>query len=393
VSGVGDAAAARLLGVEHSPTAIDLSVGEPDFDTPEAISRAGIEAIEAGETRYTPRLGFADLREAICARLTTEKRYEPAFEDVVVTAGGSPGVSIAIAATCRAGDTLIVPDPSWPNYELFATRLGAHCRRYRQRASTPLDLDEIESLVDSSTKLIVVNSPANPTGAIVSRDDLEVLVDLAQRRGLWILSDEAYESIVFDRRETFSPCALGGSERTFASYTFSKKYAMTGWRVGYLVTPPPFRRAALELHAAMSGCAPAMAQRAAMRALTDGQTAAEAMRVAFERRRNLALEVLSGSDLVDGEPEGAFYLWLNVQRSRHTGIDFTTLLARDADVVVSAGEVYTDASDHHVRVSFAASDDSLRLALQRVRSTVDRLAERDAHPSAECQPLAKPEVG
>jgi aspartate aminotransferase len=373
VTGVADAAAARLLGVDHSPTAIDLSVGEPDFDTPEAIRQAGIGAIETGITRYTPRLGFTELRDAIRARLAADKGYEPAFEDTVVTAGGSPGICIAIGAACKPGDSILIPDPSWPNYALFAGQWGVACRRYSQRASTALDLAEIESLVDTTTKMIIVNSPGNPTGGVVGRADVEALVELATRRRLWILSDEAYESIVFDGKEAYSPSALGGAERTFASYTFSKTYAMTGWRVGYLVHPEPFRRAALELQVTLTGCAPSMAQRAALHALAHGQADAEAMRLAYQRRRDLAIELLQGSDLVDGTPEGAFYLWLDVQRAGLSGVDFTALLAREADVVVSAGEVY--GSNRHVRVSIAASDEALRTALGRLRATLEQRAE------------------
>jgi aspartate/methionine/tyrosine aminotransferase len=387
MSSVRDAAAARLLGIEQSPTAIDLSVGEPDFDTPPEIRNAGARALADGATRYTPRLGLPELREAIRARLARDKGYEPAFEDTIVTAGGSPGTCVSIAAACQRGDTILIPEPSWPNYELFSARIGVGCRRYTQRASQPLDLDEIEALVDASTRLIVVNSPANPTGSVVSRADTEGLVELAERHRIWILSDEAYEGIVFGGLQAWSPCALGGMNRTFAAYTFSKTYAMTGWRVGYLLVPPSFRRSALELQATMTGCAPAMAQRAAEYALAHGGASAETMRRAYERRRDAAVATLDGTGLLDGVPEGAFYLWLDVERAGLTGLEFTTRLADEAEVVVSAGEAYSNRSDHHVRVSFAVDDEQLQRALERLRATVERFAVEDRHDTTRDSPV------
>jgi aspartate/methionine/tyrosine aminotransferase len=388
VTRIADAAASRLLGIEHSETAIDLSVGEPDFPTPEGVRAAGIRAIEADKTRYTPRLGLPELREAVRARLAREKAYEPAYEDTIVTAGGSPAICIAIAASCGRGDTILVPEPSWPNYDMFAAQLGVASRRYRQRPSSSLDLDEIDGLVYETTKLIVVNSPSNPTGAVVGRDDVERLVELAQRRGIWILSDEAYESIVYDGLQAWSPSALGGAEQTFAAYTFSKTYAMTGWRVGYLVVPARFRRAALELQATITGCAPAMAQHAAVYALEHAGSAAEAMRLAYSRRRDLAIQALDGAGVIDRIPEGAFYLWLDIGRTRRGGLEFTNLLAQNADVVVSAGEVYSSQSNHHVRVSFAVDDQHLLAALERIRATVERLAadsDLERHEAASAQ--------
>jgi aspartate aminotransferase len=368
-----DAAALRLLGVDHSPTAIDLSVGEADFETPRAIREAAVQALMAGETRYTPRLGLPELREAVCVRLERKKDYRPCFEDAVITAGASPAVCISIAAVCRSGDTILVPDPAWPNYQMFANRIGVGCRRYGFRASVELDLDELEALIDTTTRLVVVNSPANPTGALATRGELERLVAIAERRGIWILSDEAYDGIVFEGERAWSPCAVGGLERTFAAYTFSKTYAMTGWRVGYLVAPAAFRRAVLELQATMTGCAPAMAQRAAVFALEHGASYAETMRLAYEQRRDAALQQLRGTDLVDGVPRGAFYLWLTIDRTGMSGLELTQWLAREADVLVSAGEVYSDGSAPHVRVAFAVSDESLRRGLAAIRSAVGEL--------------------
>jgi aspartate/methionine/tyrosine aminotransferase len=379
---IADAAAGRLLGTPPPVGAIDLSVGEPDFATPNGIRDAANRTLAAGDTRYTPRLGFPELRDAVRARLARDKGYEPMFEDTVVTAGGSPAICIAIAATCASGSSIVLPDPSWPNYEMFAARIGVESRRYRQETGQHLDLDAIEALIDGSTKLIVVNSPSNPTGQVLTRAETEAFVELAARRDIWILSDEAYESIVFDGDSAWSPCAVGGLGRTFASYTFSKTYAMTGWRVGYLVVPPEFRRAALELQATMTGCAPTIAQRGAEYALANCDASVESMRLAYQQRRNFAVQELDGAALLDGAPRGAFYLWLNVSRTGMTGLEFTNWLRSEAGVVVSAGEVYSERSTHHVRASFAVSDERLGRALGRIRSGVEKLASDEARGAA-----------
>jgi aspartate/methionine/tyrosine aminotransferase len=379
---IADAAAGRLLGEPPPAGAIDLSVGEPDFDTPSGIREAASRAIAAGDTRYTPRLGLPELREAVRVRLASDKGYEPAYEDTVVTAGGSPAACIAIAASCAAGDSIVLPDPSWPNYEMFAARIGVASRRYRQDPGQELDLDEIDALIDGSTRLIVLNSPANPTGHVVTRSETEAIVELAARRNIWILSDEAYESIVFDGGRSWSPCAVEGLGRTFACYTFSKTYAMTGWRVGYLVAPPEFRRAVLELQATMTGCAPTIAQRGAVYAVAHCSASAESMRLAYQRRKDLAVQELEAAALLDGVPRGAFYLWLNVARTGMTGLEVTDWLRSEAGVVVSAGEVYSQRSPHHVRASFAVGDDQLRGALGRIRSGVEKLVSDGARGAA-----------
>jgi aspartate/methionine/tyrosine aminotransferase len=358
-------------------------VGEPAFDTPVGIREAAVRALAAGDTRYTPRLGFPELREAVRVRLARDKGFHPAFEDAVITAGGSPAACISIAATCQSGDTIVVPDPAWPNYDLFAARIGVGVRRYRYSASRELDLEEIDSLIDATTKLLIINSPANPTGAVATKEEMASLVELAARRTVWILSDEAYEGIVFDGERAWSPCALGGSDRTFAAYTFSKTYAMTGWRVGYLIIPSEFRRAALELQATMTGCAPSMAQRGAEHALRHCDEEAETMRRVHELRRNLALSQLDGSGIVDGTPRGAFYLWLSIERSGMTGQRFADWIWRQAGVRVSAGEVYSRAEPHHVRASFATDERSLGAGLGRIQSALDSLADGEAPPSGD----------
>jgi aspartate aminotransferase len=370
---VGDAALARVLAQGIVEAAIDLSGGEPDFPTPDHVGEAGLRAIREGETRYTPKVGLASLRELIVEKVRTRNGYTAAFEDVIVTGGGSPAVCIAIAASCTAGDNILVPDPGWPNYQIFAEQIGIECRRYRQLPSTPIDFEAIESLIDSRTRLLVWNAPSNPTGAMGANGEVETLVELAERHGLSLLSDEAYEDIYYEQPPT-SPSALGGAKRTFGCYTFSKTYAMTGWRVGYVTVPPTFRNQAIQFQTAINGCASSISQRAAEAAIAGPQTVVEERRLEYRRRRDKIVQELLGTQLLDGIPEGAFYLWLDVSASRHTGASFTAWLAEQTGILVSAGEVYSTHTNHHIRVSFAEAEELVVDALRQIRDGVEALS-------------------
>jgi aspartate/methionine/tyrosine aminotransferase len=369
-----DAALARVL-LKAPPGSIDLSGGEPDFATPSHIVDAGVRALTGGATKYTPRAGVESLREAIVEKLARRNGYEARVDDVIVTAGGTPATCIAIASTCSRGDAILGPDPGWPNYQLVADSIGIESRRYRQPPSGALDLDEIERLVDGRTKLIVVNSPSNPTGAMISRPDLTRLIELAERHRLAILADEAYEDIVFEG-EAVSPAAIGGTVDVFSCYTLSKSYAMTGWRVGYIVVPGSASRAAMRVQTAITGCASAMAQHAAEVAITGPQTFVSEMCSAYRRRRDLAVEILQRAKLIDAAPQGAFYLWVDVASSGLSGADFARALMTDRKVVVSAGDVYSTfpTPATHVRASFATAEENVLNAARELADAVQQAA-------------------
>jgi aspartate/methionine/tyrosine aminotransferase len=349
-------------------------VGEPDGPTPPALVEAGVAALRAGATRYTPRLGYATLRQAICAELAASG-YPATPDDVVVTGGGTPAVAIALGAACRPGDAILVPDPGWPNYEIFAGRFGLTTRRYRQDPApgVAFDLEEIEALIDGETRMIVITSPSNPTGGVADAELVGGLVALAERRDLLICSDEAYERIAFGRAPV-SPGALGGAARTFSCHTLSKTYAMTGWRVGWVVVPPAFRGPALEMQVAICGCASAMGQRAAEAALASEPPEVQAAIASYRRRRDLAVAALAGTRLLAAPPEGAFYLWLDVGATGLSGQEFADRLAAEHDVLVSAGEVYSVLQPGHVRISFATAEAQLLDGLGRLVALHDELA-------------------
>ncbi len=366
-SSVTDAALARVGSASGGGDAIDLSVGEPDVATPPRIVEAGIAALRAGETRYTPRAGYGSLRCLLADKLAQRNGYAADPDDIVVTGGGTPAVAIAIGAACRPGDGILLPDPSWPNYQVFAERLGLRISRYRQDPAegVAFDLDEIEALVDERTRMVVINSPSNPTGGVADERLVRGLVALAERHDLLICSDEAYEDIAFGVRP-LSPAAAGGKDRTFACYTFSKTYAMTGWRVGYVVVPPTHRQAALAMQISISGCASAMGQRAAEVAAGQEHPEVAQAVVAYRERRDRAVALLAEHGVPTPTPAGAFYLWVDVGASGLTGAAFTARLRDERGVLVSAGETYSEQQSSRIRVSFATEQSLLVEGLGRV---------------------------
>lgn len=372
-----EAALGRVIDIPDSPTMIDLSVGEPDIVTPPAIVEAGIAALRAGATHYTARRGEGPLRDLIVDKLARENDIRVGPDDLIVSSGGGAAVTIAIGGGCRPGDGILIPDPGWPNYELFALRMGLEPRRYRQDPSpgVALDLDEIESLIDERTRMIVLTSPSNPTGGMASPELVRGLVQLAESHDLLICSDEAYEAIVFEGKPS-SPAsrAAGGADRTFACFTFSKTYAMTGWRIGYVVVPPAYAQQAFAMQVTTSGSAPTVAQKAAQVALSTEQPEVTAAIAAYARRRERASAIAEAGGLLRSRPPGAFYLWLDVGRTGLSGQEFTNWLARERDVLLSAGEVYSESPAPHVRVSYATSEDLLVEGMNRLVAAVDELA-------------------
>lgn len=361
-----DAAVARLMNQAPTAGTLDLSVGEPDQTLPEVLLERAIASLRNGETGYTPKLGLASLRRAIAARLP-----QPVDDaDVVVTVGGTEAVAVAIAAACSAGDTVLIPDPAWPNYRVLAARLGVRVATYRQGADRGdfFDWPSITAALDSGARMIVVNSPSNPMAAVADAADLQRLVDLASAHGTMVLSDEAYESIVFDGTAAPSPLsAHGGHNVVFVARTFSKTYSMTGLRAGALISPPRFREAVAALHGTVVGCAPHTAQIVAEDALTALPDRGAELSAVYRERFALALERLGRwmpQSEIDGH--GGFYVWLD---GSHTGLSADELTARlgERGLRVSSGDVYTVGKSSAVRLALTASAEELERAFGVIR--------------------------
>ncbi|HEY0259993.1 MAG TPA: pyridoxal phosphate-dependent aminotransferase [Lacisediminihabitans sp.] len=369
-----DSAVARMMADAVGESELDLSLGEPDQPLPDELVRSAKDSFDRQLTGYTPKLGLAELRDLISNDVAASTGYSPSRDDVVVTVGGTEAVAVALVASCRAGDLALIPDPAWPNYRVLSEQLGISLQTYEQGPSGDgfLDLHSIERGLDDGARLVVVNSPSNPTGALASAGVLHRLVELVRAHDAYILSDEAYEAIVFAGGRAPSPLADGGEDVTFSARTFSKTYSMTGLRVGSLVSPPSFRTRVAAVHGTVVGCAPITAQLMAIEALRSLPGRGATMSAAYRARFEAASAVL-GPWMTEtaAEDNGGFYLWLDAGSTGRSSAELVEDI-RSRGVVVSAGEVYSPTSTGFLRVALSASDADLAAAFDVIRAVLER---------------------
>ncbi len=363
-------AAARARALEaQGRDIIHLEIGEPDFDTPPNVREAAKRALDAGLTHYGPPLGLPQLREAIAADATARKGFPVDPANVVVTPGAKPIMSFTLLALGEPGVEVLVPDPGFPIYESMATFAGATAVPVplRQEHDFRIDMDELRALVTDRTRLLIINSPHNPCGSVLTPDDLRAIADLAIERDLVVLSDEIYSRIVYDGEWRSIAALPGMAERTVVLDGFSKTWAMTGWRLGYAIVPPPFVPVFSRLMINTVSCTATFAQMAAVEALTGSQDAVDAMVEEFRARRSLVVDGLNALPGVTCRmPQGAFYAFPNV---RGTGLDGPALTERllvDAGVSVLSGTAFGRVGRDHLRVSYANSRVNITRALQRM---------------------------
>jgi aspartate/methionine/tyrosine aminotransferase len=347
---------------------IHLELGEPDFPTPPHVVAAVARAIADGRVRYTLSRGTPELRELICAKLAARNGIAADPGEVVVTSGGTTGVMTAFMAALDPGDGVLIPDPGWPAFELAATILRAEPIRYRLRPEDRHrpDLDEVAALAPRA-RLLVINSPSNPTGAVLDRDTLAGLLEIADRHGLTVVSDEVYEDIVFEG-EHVSVATLEHESPVITVFSLSKGYAMTGWRVGYTVAPPALTEAIVMAQEATIACPSAVAQHAAAAALSGPRDATLAMRDAYAARRDQAMRELRALRLSAVEPRGAFYALVDVGEADTYA--FARRLLAGTRVAVAPGETFGPAGAGTVRISLASAPDALREGIARLAATV-----------------------
>lgn len=352
---------------ERVPEIIHLEVGEPDFPTPPHVVEAAARAARDGYTKYTPSRGFLSLREALAAKLAERNRMVVSPDDIVVTTGGVTAVLEAILLLVDPGAAVLLPDPGWPNTEAMVALAGGRPVRYPldPGAAFAPDLEALGRIARrEGARVVYVNSPSNPTGAVFGPAVVERLCNLAGEIGFWIVSDECYESITFGQPH-LSPGAFA-PERTFAAFSFSKTYSMTGWRVGYLVTPPGLGAMAAKVQEPLVSCAAAISQKAAEAALTGPQDDAEAMVTAFRERRDLAVGLLEPSGLLLARPEGAFYALVDVTPSGRPSRDYARDLVAERGVAVAPGDTFGPSTAGAVRLSFAVNGHALGAGIARL---------------------------
>lgn len=365
-----DAKAKALLAAGED--VCGFAAGEPDFDTPEHIKEACIAALKSGKTKYAPTPGIEPLRQAIADRYLAEYNIKVASSQVVVSPGGKFSCYLAILATCSPGDEVIIPAPFWVSYPEMVKLAGAVPKFVLADDTTGFRLtpDQLKSAITPKTKLLVLNSPSNPTGAVYTRQELEALVAVAMEHNLTIMSDEIYEHLVYDGVKHVAPATFSPevAARTIIVSGFSKPYSMTGWRLGTLVAPAPVAKAVGELQSQMSSNATTFAQYGALAALTEKEKtrkAVEAMLVAFDRRRRFLHAELNKIPGVSCQlAQGAFYLFPNISKFGITSQEFCAKLLEKEKVAAVPGSAF--GAEGFMRLSYATSDDIISRGVQRL---------------------------
>ena len=371
-------AAARARALEATGReVIHLEIGEPDFDTPANIREAAKRALDGGATHYAPYPGIGDLRAAIARDYTARRGLEVPADRVFVTVGGKGVMYYAILALVDPGDEVIVPDPGYPIYASVTRFVGGTAvpLPIRQANDFRVDVDELARLVTPRTRMIVINSPANPTGGVLTRGDLERIAAVAREHDLVVLSDEIYSRIVYEGEHVSIASLPGMAERTIVLDGFSKTYAMTGWRLGYAIVPESLAFAFGRLIINSISSATTFAQVGAVEALDGPQDAVDAMVAEFRARRDLVVDGLNSLPGVRClRPTGAFYAFPDISGTGHTGDELAHRLLHEAGVSVLSGTAFGDVGTHHVRLSYATSQDQIRRAIEKMRAVLDPVA-------------------
>jgi len=380
--------AAGLRSIPHSgireisnlaattPGAIRLEVGQPDFRTPPHIVAAAKRALDEGWHGYTPTAGLPSLRERVAGKLRRVNGIDVAPDLVVCGVGGVGVISTAITALVDPGDEVLVPDPGWSNYRLMLA--AVHTRAIPYPCPPELgflpDLDRLEALVTPRTKLVIVNSPNNPSGRVYPPALLRSVGEIAGRHGTWIVSDECYDQIVFDG-SAVAPGMVhhADPDRVISCFTFSKSYAMTGWRLGYATGPAPAVDNMIKAIEGSASGATTMVQKAAEAALDGPQDCVAEMVSAYRRRRDLAVDLLREADLLTVVPEGAFYVLADVSPSGLDALELAKRLLAERQVGVAPGTAFGQVASRAVRISLASSDGDLREGVGRLCDLVATL--------------------
>jgi aspartate/methionine/tyrosine aminotransferase len=351
------------------PDAIRLEVGEPDFETPSHIREAAKAAIDEGYTRYTHTQGMLSLREALAEKLLRVNGIRATPDQIVCGPGGVGALAAVFAALVADGDEVLTPDPGWPNTSTMIRWARGREVRYPCPPSLGFepDLDRLETLVTDRTRVLLVNSPNNPTGAVYAERTLDRIAEVAQRHDLWLVSDECYDQIMLDGREVVSSVATRVDDgRVICAFSCSKTYAMTGWRVGYAVGDVRIMREASKFIESSSACVSGISQKAAEAAVTGPQTRAGEMVRAYRERRELAVRILSEAGLLMVVPQGAFYVMADISRSGVPAREFALRLLSERGVAVAPGSAFGEVARSAVRISLASSDEALAEGLRRL---------------------------
>jgi aspartate/methionine/tyrosine aminotransferase len=366
------------------PGLLHLEVGQPDFATPAHVVAAAAEAARTGHTGYTPTAGIPELRAALAAKVRERNGIPVEPEQIVLGNGGAQALHACLVALTEPGDGILLPDPAWPNFLMMAQLLRLDVASY---GLTPAggyvpEVAELERLVTPRTRVLLLNSPSNPLGSVIGRERMAELLAFAARHDLWVLSDECYDEITFDGTAV-SPAALDRDGRVVTVFSFSKTYAMTGWRLGYVAAPPEVAEVLVKAQEPLVSCINAPTQHAGLAALASPPEVVAGMVAAYRQRRDTVVGRLAGHGLTAFRPAGAFYAWVDVSAAGLGAREFALRLLAEEGVAAAPGTAFGPRGEGFLRLSLAASEadlaegsDRLARLWTRLRDTADAGAAR-----------------
>ncbi|MFQ6003584.1 MAG: pyridoxal phosphate-dependent aminotransferase [Candidatus Zixiibacteriota bacterium] len=355
---------------------IHLEIGEPDFDTPKNIVDAGIKALKEGYTHYGPSAGLPEVREVIAKYISKTRNINVNPDQVVVTPGAKPIMFFSILALAEEGDEVIYPNPGFPIYESVINFIGAIPVpiQLREENDFRLDTDELKKLVTDKTKMIIINSPQNPTGGILTKDDLKVIAEIALSKDIMVLSDEIYSRTIYEGEHHSISSFPGMQERTIILDGMSKTYAMTGWRLGYGVMREDLAVLIAKLQTNSNSCTATFTQRAGIEALTGPQNEVNKMVSEFKRRRDVIVEGLNSIPRISCKtPQGAFYVFPNIKQVGWNSKKLANHLLEDGGVAVLSGTSFGEYGEGYLRISYANSVENIKRGLERIEKTLSRI--------------------
>ena len=362
--------------VSEMKDAISLGVGEPDFDTPGHVRDEGIYSLEKGRTFYTSNSGLMELRQEICNYIKRKQgvSYDPKHE-VLITVGGSEAIDIGLRAVINPGDEVLIPQPSFVSYEPCAIMAGGVpvIIELKEENEFRLTAEELENAITEKTKILILPFPNNPTGAIMEREDLEAIAEVIRKHDILVMSDEIYAELTYKEKHVSIIEMEGMRERTILINGFSKAYAMTGWRLGYACGPREILEQMTKLHQFAIMCAPTTSQYAAVEALRNGDDDVQEMKTAYNQRRRYLMNAFQEMGLSCFEPFGAFYIFPCIKEFGMTSEEFAERFLKEEKVAVVPGTAFGDCGEGFLRISYAYSLDTLKLAIGKLADFVGRL--------------------
>ncbi|MDT0264106.1 pyridoxal phosphate-dependent aminotransferase [Jatrophihabitans lederbergiae] len=355
---------------------IHLEVGQPDFATPAHIIAAAHAAALAGRTGYTPTAGIPELRTALAEKIGARNGFCVDPAQVVLGNGGAQAIYATLVVLTEPGDGILLPDPAWPNFAMMAALLGLDVAHYSLTAAGGYvpDLDELERLVTPRTRVLLLNSPSNPLGSVIDAERMEALFAFAVKHDLWVLSDECYDEITFES-PAVSPATFDTDGRVATVYSFSKTYAMTGWRLGYVAAPPAVAEVLANAQEPLISCLHTPTQYAALAALQSAPEVIATMVASYRQRRDTVVGRLTARGIDAFRPAGAFYTWVDVSACGAGSREFALRLLLEEDVAVAPGSAFGAGGDGFVRISLAAHERDLEVGCDRLAALWRRMGD------------------